>query len=172
MNNPKGASTFQGSLDALEVWDEHLALYVACGAHMPPDEDLRHSMLKVIPSNLSSEMKLKAYENMTSDALRDWIQGQADFQEEMNGGKALNIAEQTQSSPMQSREEADDDDDVEEEELTEEAMANMSASEINAFMRTRQNGWQQQRGRGRNVRGAFARTGGAGNQRNDRSSNV
>ena len=104
--------------------------------------------------------------------MRDWIQRQADFQEELSGGKALNIAEQTQSAPMQSREEADDDY-VEEEELTEEAMANMSAGEINAFMRTRQSGaWQQQRGLGRNVRSASARTGGASNQRNDRSANV
>ena len=46
-------------------------------------------------------------------------------------------------------------------------MANMSTSEVNAFVRSR--GWQQQRGRSRNPKAAFNRVGGANNQRGDRS---
>ena len=53
VQSPKGASTFTGTEQAFIVWDHDLIEYLAAGAKMPEDEDLVHSMLKMIPPTLS-----------------------------------------------------------------------------------------------------------------------
>ena len=61
MQQPKGASTWEGTEAAIVVWDNSFADVFAAGADMPADEDLVHSILKMLPSGLSTEMKAKAH---------------------------------------------------------------------------------------------------------------
>ena len=73
VQQPKGASTWEGTEAAIVVWDKGLADYLAAGASMAEDEDLVHSILKMLASGLSMEMKAKARAEKTSEALRKWI---------------------------------------------------------------------------------------------------
>ena len=68
---PKGASTWEGTEAAIVVWDKSLADYLAAGSDMPADEDLVHSILRMLPSGLSMVMKAKAHAEKTSEDLRE-----------------------------------------------------------------------------------------------------
>ena len=67
---PEGASTWDGTEAAIVVWDEILTDYFAVGASMPEVEDLAHSILNMLPSGPSMEMKAKANAEKTSEDLR------------------------------------------------------------------------------------------------------
>ena len=49
VQQPKGASTREGTEAAIVVWDNSLADYLAAGAETLADEDLVHSILKMLP---------------------------------------------------------------------------------------------------------------------------
>ena len=73
VQSPKGASNFVGTEQAFVVWDKDLLSYIAAGAKMPEDEDLVHSMLKMLPPILSQAMFAKEHAESTPAALREWV---------------------------------------------------------------------------------------------------
>ena len=82
-----------GTEEALVVWDKDLTAYVAAGAKMPDDEDLVHSMLKMLPPILSREMLAKAHAESTPSDLREWIRLHAEFERKNPTRKAANLVE-------------------------------------------------------------------------------
>ena len=54
-----------------------LADDLAACADMPADEDLVHSIINMLPSGFSMEMKAKAHAEKSSEDLREWIRLQA-----------------------------------------------------------------------------------------------
>ena len=64
---------------AIVVWDKIFADDLAAGAHMPKDEDLVRSILKMMLSGPSVEMKAKAHTEKTSEDLREGICQQAEL---------------------------------------------------------------------------------------------
>ena len=103
--------------------------------------------MKMLPGNLSLEMRGKAYANHTYGDLEDWIRAQDDFEKDYRS-KAVHLAEQPPGPMVEPGDEPVEYDD--EEELDEETMALLSTTEILAFARSRsqgKGGWQQARGR-------------------------
>ena len=91
---PEGASTWDGTEASIVVWDEILTDYLAVGASMPEDEDLAHSILKMLPSGFSMEMKAKAHADEATEALREWICQQAKFhRHEDRTGRGAHVVE-------------------------------------------------------------------------------
>ena len=73
-------------MEQLVDWKKDLNSYIAAGAALPSDEDRRHSLLKMLPGNLSMEMKGKAFANQTFADLEAWIIAQKEFAEDYGGG--------------------------------------------------------------------------------------
>ena len=71
MNNPKQCTSFAAVVDQLVGWRKTLGAYVGAGAPMPPDEDRRHSLLKMLPAGMSLEMIGKAHVNSTFNELEN-----------------------------------------------------------------------------------------------------
>ena len=157
VNNPSKCGSFAEVLSQLVTWKKTLGEYCAAGAPMPSDEDRRHSLLKMLPGTMSLELMGKAHTNSTFGELEAWVRDQSEFAADFGGKRALNSLEAAQ--PTQERdlspEEYDEEEEQEEEELSSETLALMSPSEVNAFVRGREQrrqsgGWQQQR-RGRSA---------------------
>ena len=174
VNNPKQCTSFAAVVDQLVGWQKTLRAYVGAGAPMPPDEDRRHSLLKMLPPGMSLEQIEKAHTNPTFKDLENWVRLQSEFSQDYGPKRALHAIEAAQPGASQEAAPPEElDEDEEEEELSEEALANMSVSEINAFVRGRQaraaaGGWQQQR-RSRSVSKAPRTGGGGGGQQRARS---
>ena len=110
---------------------------------MPEDEDLVHSMLKMLPPILSQEMLAKAHQESTPAALREWVRLQAEFERENPSRRAAHLV-QSSAEDIEQRQQSD----IEEEllELDAETLACMTAAEVNAFFKAR--GFKQAQRRG------------------------
>ena len=137
--------------------EEDIGRICACRSPMPPDEDRRHSLLKMLPGGMSVEMIGKAHINQSFQDLEDWVRVQDEFVQDYGPKRAMHSLEAAHPTYALEHEsppplECDEEDD--EEELSEEVLAAMTTSELNAFTRGRQartgGGWQQQ-GRGRSL---------------------
>ena len=60
-------------LDKLVTWRKDITDYIRAGGPSPPDEDLRHAMIKMLPGGLSLEMFGKAHANESSEDLEDRV---------------------------------------------------------------------------------------------------
>ena len=72
VQNPKQCSSFAAVLEQLKTWQKDLVAYVAAGGAMPSDEDKRYQLMKMLPGNLSLEMRTKANDHQTLQGLKDW----------------------------------------------------------------------------------------------------
>ena len=133
VQSPKGASNFVGTEQALVVWDKDLLAYIAAGAKMPEDEDLVHSMLKMLPA-LSQEMLAKAHAENTPDKLREWIRLQAEFERENPTRRAAHLVQRGGDDQEQESSHGADDEILE---LEPDVLALMTAQEVNAFYKSR-----------------------------------
>lgn len=61
VNHPGQCKSYREMLERLVSWKVDLADYVKAGAPQPPDEDLRHALMKMLPGSMSSEMRGKAW---------------------------------------------------------------------------------------------------------------
>ena len=127
---------------------------------MPGDEELRHALMKMLPGNMSVEMRGKAWAQTSAADLEDWVRTQDEFEQDYCHGKPLHLNESEQSRvpaslPAPPNQLALSDEELaegyaygEEEDLDPEVLATMTAAEVNAFMRGRgQRTWQTQQRR-------------------------
>ena len=122
-----------------------LADDLAAGADMPADEDLVHSILNMLPSGLSMEMKAKAHAEKTSEDLREWIRLQAEFhRQEGHAGRGAHVVERGLEPNAHPSEEPELEDDAILE-LDPEVLAFMIAAGVNAFLQIpRGNRWLEE----------------------------
>ena len=86
-------STLEAAELIIRKWERNDESFLAAGGTNPSDEDLRHFILKIIPSSLSMEMRAKANAEQTKDSLKEWVRSQAEFAEE-TGSKHVNLVQQ------------------------------------------------------------------------------
>ena len=80
INLPGQCKSFGEMMDRLVDWRKDITDYVRADGPSPPDEDLRHAMIKMLPGGLSLEMLGKAHANETSEDLEDWVRLQDELQ--------------------------------------------------------------------------------------------
>ena len=87
------ATSFECAEAQIILWEKVSTFYQAAGGTEPTDEDKRHTLLKIIPSSFSVEMKTKANAEQTAESLREWIRVQTESIREQSG-KGIHIIEQ------------------------------------------------------------------------------
>ena len=76
------------------MWDKDISSYAATGAKKLENEDLVHSLLKMLPP-LSQDMLAKAHAESTPASLREWIRVQAEFELGNSSRKATHVVERS-----------------------------------------------------------------------------
>ena len=155
VSHPGQCKSYREMLERLVSWKVDLADYVKAGAPQPPDEDLRHALMKMLPWSMSSEMRGKAWAQTSAEDLEEWVRVQDEFEEDYCKAKSVHLAKMGTSAASSQEEPADDDaeypdDDGEDDvaELPAEVLAMMTPQQVNAFYEARgKQALQRQTGR-------------------------
>ena len=93
VNHPGQCKSFADMLERPVSWKVDLADYVTAGAPQPPDEDLRHALIKMLPGSLSSEMRGKAWAQATAFDLKEWVRTQDEFEKDYCKANGVHLAQ-------------------------------------------------------------------------------